>query len=285
MSEDLALPRRTRRETRELLLLAGVLATDAMVASVDEHLGRWLAHVRLEHVLQVAKRLQIFLHTSPEAGNIGEVDADWLRQHRDRILALDVSNYRDISKPTAYTVFDSQEDYRERLAARLLTRERISDGPLLIGTAEELRATLPPFSDFVATLADLEFARGRDLESMLVELGAAPYLADPTIRSLLRRRREETAHGPNGLVEFYARALEIYGLRMRHGATLQDLYAAITSLAHGLSFHARIWPESVRDHIDWGERERSVFALAVEGIIRQFTEPLEAETHEGTDQG
>ena len=273
------LPRRTKAQTRRLLLLAGVLIANQTVAADDDHLGRWLAHIRLERALDVAKQLQVYLEEQAPEADLDDLGPDWLRAHREAVLALDTSDYRDIAKPTAYTVFDSEEEYRERLAEQLLTRERITDTPWLIETSAALHDTpgpTPTLSEHVTQLADLEFDRARDLESTFVELGAAPFLGDEVIRSLLRRRREDTAYGPSGMIEFYEALLAAHGLRMRAGARIEDLYVALTSLFHGLCFHHRVWPESVRDDIPWDDGEtRSMIAIATEGILRQFTEPAE----------
>jgi hypothetical protein len=273
------LPRRTKAQTRRLLLLAGVLITDQTAVGAGDHLGRWLAHIRLDRVLQAAKQLQVYLVQHAPDADLEELGPDWLRAHRAAVLALDTSDFRDIAKPTAYTVFDSEEEFRKRLAEHLLTRERVSDAPLLIATSEEIQSTPgtpPSFSDHVAQLADLEFGRVRDLESTFVEMGTAPFLGDEVIRSLMRRSREDTAHGPAGLVEFYQALLDAHGLRMRAGACIEDLYVALTSLFHGLCFHHRVWPESVREDIPWeDDRTRSMISIATEGILRQFTEPAD----------
>ena len=277
------LPRRTKAQTRQLLLLAGILIADQTVAGDDDHLGRWLAHIRLERALDVAKQLQVYLLERDAGTDLEELGDDWLRAHRAEVLALDTSGYRDIAKPTAYTVFDSEAQYRERLAEYLLTRERVSDAPLLLETSAAMHDTpgpTPTFSEYVARLADLEFDRVRDLESTFVELGTAPFLGDEVIRSLMRRTREDSAYGPSGLIEFYEALLGAYGLRMRAGTRVEDLYVALTSLFHGLCFHHRVWPESVREEIPWeDDQTRSMIAIAAEGILRQFTEPAEeAET-------
>jgi hypothetical protein len=276
---DTPLPRRTKAQTRRLLLLAGVLIADDTVAGAGDHLGRWLAHIRFDQVLGAAKQLQIYLAEQAPGTELEELGPDWLRTHRDDVLTLDTSAFRDIAKPTAYTVFDSEEEFRERLAEHLLTRERVSDAPLLLEASEALQRTLgprPSLSQHVAQLADLEFDRVRDLESTFVELGTAPFLGDETIRSLMRRTREDSAYGPSGLVEFYEALLTAHGLRMRAGARVEDLYVALTSLFHGLCFHHRVWPESVREEIPWDDDQtRSMISIAAEGILRQFTEPAE----------
>jgi hypothetical protein len=273
------LPRRTKAQTRRLLLLAGVLVADETVAGDDDHLGRWLAHIRLDRALDVAKQLQVYLEEHAPEAQLEDLGPNWLRTHRERILELNTSDYRDIAKPTAYTVFDSEMEFRKRLAEHLLTRERISDAPLLLETSEAMHDTPgppPTLSEYVARLADLEFDRVRDLESTFVELGTAPFLGDEAIRALMRRTREDSAYGPSGLIEFYEALLAAYGLQMRAGSRLEDLYVALTSLFHGLCFHHRVWPESVRDEIPWDDGQtRSVIAIAAEGILRQFTEPAE----------
>lgn len=277
MTSDLTLPRRSKQQTRRLLLLAGTLVADATVASDDDqHLARWLAHVRLERVLPVAKQLQLFLRDRELELGGAEPSMAWLHEHRDEILSVDASEYRDIAKPLAYTVFDHENDFRANLATALLSRERITDVDRLEEAFERLReenrGELPGLTTLLCELADVEFRRVRSLEATFVELGAAPFARHPVIQRLLRETWEGVAHAEGGLIPFYEMIMEAYGWRMRPGFTTLDLYTALSSMVYGMAFHHRIWPETVRDDIETDRGRRSLFAVTVEAIVREMAE-------------
>ncbi|MTV24603.1 hypothetical protein FTX61_04100 [Nitriliruptoraceae bacterium ZYF776] len=77
------LPRRTRDETRELLLLAGTLVADAVTDDDSpDQLARWLAYVRFDEVLRVTKQLQLYLLEHDVELPDGVARQRWLREHR-----------------------------------------------------------------------------------------------------------------------------------------------------------------------------------------------------------
>jgi hypothetical protein len=275
-SDAIPLPRRSKGETRELMLLAGILIADhAVTSDAPRHLADWLSHIRLERVLEVTKQLQLYVnarHQLPEGPEL----TPWLREHRERILALDTSAFRDIAKPTAYTVFDGEDDFRERLAERLLSIDRIGSADTLMVAVDALRAQhggqLPPVATLVSALADVEFQRVRSTDAPFIELGALPFAGNPLIRSLLRRTLEATAYDQGQLLDLYDGLLDAYGWRFRHGYRSLDLFTALSSLVYGMAFHHRVWPESVRDAVAWEDGPRSAFSIAVEGVLRFVAE-------------
>jgi hypothetical protein len=277
------LSRRRRAETRELLLVAGSLVADRTVTrSDDDLLAEWLSHVRLDDVLQVAKQLQLYLadHEPDAELRTGSARAAWARERRHEILAVDASGHRDIAKSTAYTVFDHERDFREQLARALLASERVND-PDGMNVAFDQRVadrTLPPRIETVAAdLAMREFDRLRDLEAVYIELGAVPFAGHPLLRELLAATLAQAADrtDPRSLAAFYERALEAYGWELRDGLTTADLVVALYSLIQGYLFINRLWPDGVRDEVDWREEDRirSAYAIATVGILRQFAGP------------
>lgn len=273
------LPRRSGDQTRELLLLAGMLVVDEAVASEDaEQYGRWLGHVGFDDVLEVAKRVQLYLdHHATELPE-GAALSRWLREHRSEIMTYDTEAFRNISKATAYTVFDNEADFHANLATRLLSLERVTDdGALLAAWGELSDASDGPLElgATIAHLADVEFRRIRGLEATFVDLGAAAFAGHPEIRALLRATLEASAYEQGEMLELYEGMLAAFGRRMRHGATPLDLFTVLSGLVYGLSWHHRAWPESVRDDIPWDGGTRSAFALSVEAIVEHLTEPVE----------
>lgn len=276
---DLPLPRRSRALTRELLLTSGVLLADHAVASdSDERLSDWLSHIKLDAVLQAAKKLQVYLADRSTELPDGVARATWLRRHREEILDYDADRYRDIAKTTIYTVFDGEDDYRSQLATRLLDLDRITDGGMMSGIFTEITerfgTSATAFEQLLIALADAEFHRMRTSEATFVKLGASAFASNPRIRELLHQSLERSArNGDGGLVDTYAAMLHAFGRRMRHGVSVDHLFVALSGLVYGFSLHHRVWPESVPDAIEWDHDQRSLFALAVQGVVLHLTEP------------
>jgi hypothetical protein len=279
------LPRRSRAQTRELLLLAGALVADETVTRTDDALlGEWLSHIRLEDVTRVATQVQLYLEA--HAGDLEELDSEaareaWLRGRRAEVLAVDTSGHRGISKPTAYTVFDSERDFRGQLARALLTAERAQDPSAMAVAFERLLerdGPHPPIELLVAELADVEFRRVRELESLLVELGALPFTGHPLIGELLATSLSRAADPEveGSLASLYDELLRGYDWEMSGGLSVSDIVVALYGLIEGYVFFHRVWPEGVREEIPWGDdgETRSAFSLAVEGIVRQFVRPV-----------
>jgi hypothetical protein len=286
------LPRRSRRETRELLLAAGTLLADQTVRRTDDQLlAAWLSDVRLDDVLVVGKRIQLYLaehrHDLDEALAAADDDRQrdlirrtWFRDRRDAILAVDASGYRDIAKSVAYTVFDHERDYREQLARELLAPDRVDDiEPMAAAHAALLDEPggPPPFEVLFSALADAEFRRVRDLPAVHVEMGAVPYAGHPLLRSLLSHTllAAADADDPSTLGSRYRELLGEHGWELRPGVTGRDLVVALYAVTQGYLFVHRVWPEGVAEDLPWGEGTRSAFSLAAEGILRQFAQPVD----------
>lgn len=281
------LPRRSRAETRELLLLAGALVTDEVVTRTDDALlAEWLSHIRLEDVTRVATQLQLYLAEHGDELETGGEDRDaWVRARRSEVLAVDVSGHRSISKPTAYTIFDNERDFREQLARAVLRTEREAE-PGAMATAYarlvEEHGEQPPLELLVSELAAVEFERVRRIESRLVEFGALPFAGHPLLGELLgtslARAADPEVEG--SIASFFAQMLDSYGWRMRGDLQVADIVVALHGLMEGYVFFHRTWPEGVRDEVPWGDAggTRAAFSLAVEGIVRQFVRPIDADS-------
>jgi hypothetical protein len=281
------LPRRSRHQTRDLLLLAGSLLADRTVTRRDDDLlSAWLASVRFDDVLSVAKRLQLYLDdiAGEDLDDLGpSARRRFVRDHRDEILALDAHTYRDITKSIAYTVFENERDFREQLARDLLSVDRVNDHEGLTaayGSLVEEYGGTPPVERMIATLADVEFRRVRHLASVYVEMGAAPYAGHPLLRELLAAVVEEACDldSPTSLASLYRELLGHHGWELRGGLDFRHLVVALYSLVQGHLFIDRVYPAGIDIEVPWAapdgsEGTRSAFSLAVEGIVRQFAEP------------
>lgn len=284
MAHARRLARRPRAETRELLLLAGVLLADETVTRDDDALlGAWLSHVRLEDVLTVAKQLQLYLATADD-GAPAVVDREhpgwWVRSCREQILAIDASGHRDIAASTPYTIFDSERDFREQLAAAMLAAERVNDTSVLEVAFADLLERYggpPPLDVLLGELATVELDRLRELDPVFVEFGALPFAGHPLLRRLLAATLVEAAdvEVEGSIAALYRQVFDAYGWRLRPGLEVADLVVALYSLVQGYLASSRAWPAGVRDAIDLddGGGPRPAFAQAVIGIVRRFGEP------------
>jgi hypothetical protein len=282
------LPRRSRAETRELLLLAGTLLADDAVARTDDALlGEWLSHVRFDDVLRVATQLQLYLDTgdAPVGPEVSASARTWqVRAHRDQVLAVDASGHRGIAKSTAYTAFDNERDFREQLARALLTSERVRDASVMGNAHAALTARPggpPPLGEAFGEIVTHELARIGSFAAPTVEVGAIAFAGHPLIRELLARITEEATDLEVGtsIAAVYQQVLDAYGWQLRGGLTIADLVLALRALLLGYLVIGRVWPEGLRDEVPWGPEDtnRSAMSLAVEGVVRRFAAPVDAD--------
>jgi hypothetical protein len=182
-------------------------------------------------------------------------------------------------------VFESERDYREQLARALLTAERAQDPTAMAAAFTRLveeHGEHPPLELLIGELAAVEFERVRGLESLVIELGALPFAGHPLLGELLATSLSEAADPEveGSLASLYDQLLRTYGWQMRGDLQVSDIVVALYGLIEGYVFFHRIWPEGVRDEVPWGpdgDTTRSAFSLAVEGIVRQFVRPSDAE--------
>jgi hypothetical protein len=274
----LPLPRRRQAETRTLLLVSGMLLVDSTAERDDASvLTDWLAHVRFDDVLEVARKLQVFATDDPPP-SVTDADslASWAEHRRRDILSTDASDYRPISKPTAYTVFDNELDYRQHLAHELLGRGRASDPDGMREVLDGLVAEhgIPvPLEHVVDRLTDHEFRRVRHLAAATAEFGAAPYARHPAIRDALRSTYEANTdpEQPRSLAALWRHLLPLIGRRLRDGVTERHLGTCFKAVIDGFLHLERTWPEGVDAPVPSGAGSRTLLAESIEGVLRQLT--------------
>lgn len=277
------LPRRRQAETRSLLLVAGMLLVDATARRDDDALlSDWLAHVRFDDVLEVARKLQVLAATSEEAVPEGDDPtsyAVWAEHHRDDVFATDATSYRPISKPTAYTVFDNELDFRRQLAHELLGRRRASDPAGMRAILDGLVAAhgIPvPLEEVVDRLTAHEFARVRRLDAAVAEFGAAPYARHPAIRDALRATYEANTDPdlPESLAALWRHLLPILGRQLRPGVTERHLGTCLKAVINGFLQLQWTWPEGVDAPVPSDRGPRTLLAESIEGVLRQLTDEV-----------
>lgn len=283
------LPRRNQSETRELLLLAGTLIVDETALTDDpNHASRLFAHVTIDDVVEVARKIQVYLlehegtpvdttplgvwlqrHTDDQPELEGHALHTWVREHRRDILTVETEDYAHMAKTIVYSVFDGEDDLHAELLRFLLSADRLDQMELL---NDRLGALMdsdepPDLPRIVSTLADAAFQLAIDDPVRYIELGTAPYLRTSEIVEALRtqyRASGETAVG------FFSGLLDAFGLTLKPGLTPHDLYATLAALQYGFLYAQPIDPETHSGIRTVDGIDRTLFAVAVESVITRF---------------
>jgi hypothetical protein len=239
MSTDgVARRRRTREETRDLLLTAAVRLVMARIVGDDSASVNPLADVLLTDVLEEANRTAS--GTSP--------------------------NGRAMTTGAAYNIWPTQADFQADLLSRVLDEaatpgiERVR-AATLNGLARQLswRAVL-------ADTIEVDYRESFDEPSMFLMIGLAA-LAAPGDVAAGERRGNERYLAETG--ELLAAIIRYAGRRLRGGRSIDDLVWAIEALEVGYLLRMRIDPEiPLRPAAD-GD---SALAAAAAGIVEAFTE-------------
>lgn len=288
------LPRRTQAQTRELLLLAGTLIADEAALSDDpSHVERLFAHITIDDVIEVAKRIQVYLlrndqspvdtsplgewlqrHTDDErpptpAETLGL--QHWIRAHRSEILQQGTEDYTDMAKTIVYSVFESESHLHAELLRYIFSIERVSQIELLGEHLTRLHESgeEPTFSMLVSTLADVSYRESLNDPARYVELGAAPYLRNAEIAGTIRDQYDKAAEQA---APFFSGLLESFGVTLKQGLEVEDLYATLAALEYGFLFGHPIDPETHTKVRRIDGLDRTLFATAVEAIIRGFVD-------------
>lgn len=288
------LPRRTQAQTRELLLLAGTLIADEAALTNDpRHVERLFAHLTIDDVIDVAKRIQVYLlrnedppvDTSPLGEWLlrhTEEDRDptpaetlglqhWIRSHRSEILDERTDDYTDMAKTIVYSVFESEAHLHAELLRYIFSIERVSQIEILNEHLTRISRDggTPSLTVLVSELADLSYRESIDDPARYVELGAAPYLRNEEIAATIREQYDRAAEQA---VPFFSGLLESFGISLRPGLEVSDLYATLAALEYGFLFGHPIDPDTHTSMRTIDGLDRTLFAAAVEAIISGFVQ-------------
>jgi hypothetical protein len=239
MSTDgVARRRRTREETRELLLAAAVRVVMGRVVGDGSATVNPLADVLITEVLEEANRA---------------------------LRAAD-SGGRTMTTGAAYNIWPAQADFQADLLSRVLEEaatpgmERVR-AATLTGLARQLawRAVL-------ADTIEVDYRESLDEPSMFLMIGLAA-LAAPGDVAAGEQRANERYVAETG--ELLAAIVRYAGRRLRAGRSIEDLVWAIEALEVGYLLRMRIDATiPLRPDADGA----SALAAAAAGIVEAFTE-------------
>jgi AcrR family transcriptional regulator len=226
--------RRTRDETRELLLAAAVRLVEARVAGDDGASVNPLADVVFTDVLEEANRAE---------GVVG----------------------RTMTTGAVYNIWPSQAEFQADLLARILDEaatpgiERVRTATL-DGLARKL-----PWRQVLAETIEVDFRESFAEPSMFAMIGLAALAAPDDVKAaqLAANARYVAETG-----ELLAAIVRYAGRKLRPGRSMDDLVWAIEALEAGYLLRMR-----VDAHIPLREvGGESALAAAAAGIVEAFTE-------------
>ena len=234
--------RRTRDETRELLLAAAVRVVMSRVVGNGSATVNPLADVLITDVLEEA----------------------------NRALQAAASSGRTMTTGAAYNIWPAQSDFQADLLSRVLDEaatpgiERVR-AATLNGLARKL-----PWRAVLADTIEADYGESFDEPSMFLMIGLAA-LAAPGDIAAGEQRANERYVAETG--ELLAAIVRYAGRKLRTGRTIADLVWAIEALEVGYLLRMRIDPEIPLRADTSGV---SALAAAAAGIVEALTEPDDA---------
>lgn len=279
-AEKQRLKRRSRPETRELMLVAGALLAEAYaLGEAPYRLQTALSHIRFDEVLELATKLQ--LHLEAQNQPLSEAGFDLLAFSREHMLAVgtvEIGNVRAISRGSAYFAFDDEGDYRTKLADYLLGVERWPDVGVWRGAFAESQerhdGNLPPFDEALLAMARAVFEDWVIHPEPLVEMALAQFALDPEVANRFEEtatRRRRGTHDEPGLNDWFVELLDRYGRVLRPGIDIDQLSTTVMCLTYGFLFGSRSAPLAVSEPVDWRGADTSLYSVALEAIVSHVT--------------
>jgi len=239
------MPRRSREETRELMLRAAVeLIRERAQAAGDEVLAAALAHLRLTQVAQRATAI-VREQTHDDAATAittGAIYQQWPTQAEFQIDLL-------------FHIAELQATLVPGLAESVVRFEAAE--------SEDL-----PVETVLMRLMEEVHRHYREDPLFRVELSFLLSAGDPRLRAAIAHRQAtfyETAD------RAWQTLLDTYGLQMRQPFVIRDLTRAMAAQVAG---SVVVWfadPEILRDPL--GEQDASLMSRVMVAIFRRLTEP------------
>lgn len=245
------LPRRSRDETRELMLAAAVdLLRERALSDGDHVVSAALAHVRVTDIAARATAL--------------------VRQGLERSgTATGTPSAAAVTTGAVYQIWPRQADFQ----ADLLFHVAELQGRLVPGAAEVVarfrtaREGGAALSDVVVATAEEVWRQYRDDPIFRVELSFLVAAVEPRVKAALAHRRRRFAEGAE---QVWAGLLATYGRRMRAPYTVGDLTTAVAAQVTG---SVALWwadPQILDDPFGAGA---SLTARVSALLVEQLTEP------------
>jgi hypothetical protein len=248
------LPKRSKEETRELMLRAASdLLRRTANAEGDAVVAAALAHVRLTDIADRATEL---------------VRAELAGSDPQRAAAARVST------GAIYQLWPRQADFQADLLF-YIAEHQAELNPPAEKVLEQCRAEAEdgvPFVHAVVTVVQDSFAYYRDDPLFRVELSFLMAASDPRVAAALAHRHRRLADGADQL---WSHLLDIYGRRMRHPYQVADLTTAVAAQISGSV--VLWWAEPTRLADPHGDPRLTLACRATALLLEAMTEPVESE--------
>jgi len=237
-NDSVARRRRTRDETRELLLTAALRLVMTRVAGDHPATVNPLADVLITDVLEEANR------------TAGAVDPE----------------ARVMTTGAAYNIWPAQADFQADLLSRVLDEaatpglERVR-AATLNGLARQL-----PWRTVLADTIEVDYGESYAEPSMFLMIGVTALAAPDDVAAGVRRANERYVTETG---ELLAAIIRYAGRKLQAGRSIEDLVWAIEALEVGYLLRRRIDPDiPLRREPDGA----TALAVAAAGIVEAFTE-------------
>jgi hypothetical protein len=228
--------RRTRDETREILLAAAMRLLEARVAGDDGTSVNPLADVLFTDVLEEANR-----------GDSG--------------------NGRAMTTGAVYNIWPSQAEFQADLLARILDQAATPGMDRVRAATLDGLARKLPWRAVLAETIDVDYRESFAEPSMFLMIGVSALAAAEEVAAADRAANERYVAETG---ELLAAIIRYAGRRLCPGRSLEDLVWAIEALEAGYLLRMRLNGDiPLREAAD-GE---SAVSAAAAGIVEAFTEP------------
>lgn len=240
--------RRTRAETRELLLAAAVKLVENRVVGTDAAPVNPMADVLVTDVLEEANR------------SLKEAD----------------SGARPMTTGAVYNIWPSQADFQSELVERILDEAATPGIDKVRAVTLDGLARRLPWQDVLATAIEIDYLESFEEPAMFIMIGMAALSAPGDVAAAERLANERYVRETGELLGAIVRYA---GRELRPGRTMEDLVWAIEALEAGYLLRKRIHPDiPLRPDADGV----SALATAAVGVVESFTTPGRGEVPSGS---
>lgn len=274
------LKRRSRPDTRRLMLVAGALLAEAYaMGEAPYRVQPALSHIGFDEVLELATKLQLHFEAAGRTLSDAEFDAlQYGREHLADIRAMEIDNVKVISRGSAYFAFDDESDYRSKLVDYLLAADLWPDIEVweqaFVDLVERNGGALPPFEAALRATVQASFDHWVHRPGPLLEMALAQFALEPELTGAFVTSADRARHGTAdepGLDRWLADFLARYDRVLDRGIDVDGLTTMVMCIIYGFLFGARTDPAAVVGSIDWSDSDVSLPALAVEAVVTYVT--------------
>jgi hypothetical protein len=235
--------RRTRDETRQLLLDAAVRVVLAQTSGAESAAANPLAGVRITDALEEVNRQ--LLERDPAA--------------------------TQLTTGAVYNIWPAQEDFQLSLLEHILTGSSVPGVERVDATLEAGIAQGLGWQDLVAICFGEDFDISFAEPTMFVMIGLGALGAPSHIAATNERPNKEYAETTSALLR---RILAHGGRRIAKGRTMEDLVWAIEAIEVGYLLRRRSHPDVTARAVNG----RTVVQTSIVGLVEVFTEPADTPT-------